>query len=162
MYYIYWFYSFIWSFYVGQYVVYHQYQSKLISLSTEDSFNSFLHSQIANQICSTKKKDRKMECFTLFRAHLAKCGIIKHQLPQHLRRCNFNSKNSTVLCFASLVVISSTKLLNEANNFEERADSIIKLGFEAVFIVFYAYLVWKSPELFEFIVCLDDMIGKST
>lgn len=66
-----------------------------------------------------------------------------------------------MICFASLAGITSIKLINEANSFEERADNIDKLGYDVVFIVFYAYVVRKSPELFEFIDCLDDLIGKS-
>lgn len=102
-----------------------------------------------------------MENFLLYQKHLAMSGIIAQKLSQNSRRFNFNLKNSTVIAVASLGAILTIKLLDEVQTFEEYTDTIHIIIFMIGIIIFYTYIVWKTPELFAFVNRLEDSIKKS-
>lgn len=102
-----------------------------------------------------------MECFTLFRKHLAMEGIIPQQSPQNSHFVNFHLKNLTVITFANLIAITTAKLISAASTFEEYADSVYRLIYIFGFNLFYAYIVWEAPKLFGFIESLEHIINKS-
>lgn len=106
-----------------------------------------------------------MESFTLFRKLLAISGIIEQKTPSHLHRYNstrFNLKNSTIIIFGNLYVISLTKLLDEVSTFEEYMSIIYLVLSSFVLIVSYTIIVFKTPELFGLVKSFEDIIAKST
>lgn len=100
-----------------------------------------------------------MESFTLFREHLAMCGIIVKQSPVNSRRFNF--KNSAIIIMATLGGIATNKLLDNASTLEEYADIVYRMFFVYIITVFYVYVVWKTHEFLEFINSFEDSVNKS-
>lgn len=100
-----------------------------------------------------------MESFTLFRSHLTMNGIIERKSPKS--SCAFNSKNVIVIILASLGGISTNKLLVDAKTFDEYTDILYRSIFLYIITIFYAYIVWKTPELFEFIRSLEAVVSNS-
>lgn len=99
-----------------------------------------------------------MEYYTLIQKHLAMTGIILQPSPNPF---NLNLKNLAILIFAILHLVAQAKRFDEANIFEEYTDIVHKVIFLAIFVIFYAFVVWKTPELFGFVKTLDDRIRKS-
>lgn len=100
-----------------------------------------------------------MESFTLFRAHLAMSGIDLQQTSQNSH--SFNLKNLTVLTSVSAYLLSIVKLLDDIKTFEEYAAIVYRVIFSQLFLIFYIHIVWKTPELFGFLNCLEQIIEKS-
>lgn len=100
-----------------------------------------------------------MECFTLFRSHLTMSGIVDEQ--QIRQPFKFNFKNVTIIIFNCLYGITTIKLLDDSNTFEEYADYIYQLLCIIGFAMFYSYVVWNAPELFGLTKTTEDMINKS-
>lgn len=92
-----------------------------------------------------------MECFTLFRKHLAMSGINLKQSP----------KNSIVLVSVSLYLIAIVKLLDEAKTFDEYTNIIYRLFFVYLLFLFYLIVTWKTPQLYRFVNSLEYRINKS-
>lgn len=63
--------------------------------------------------------------------------------------------------FTSLYGITTIKLLNDSNTFEEYADYMYQLLCIFGFAMFHSYMVWNASELFKSIKTTEDMIHKS-
>lgn len=118
-------------------------------------------SNILLKICVWITKKRNMESFTLFRAHLETCGIALQRATQNSFIFNFNSKNSAVMVLTIFGGIATNKLVDDAKTFDEYADILYRTMFLYIISVFYAYIICKTPELFEFVNKLESSVGRS-
>lgn len=101
----------------------------------------------------------KMEFFTIFRKHLAMCGI---EVPKKSPKTHpFNVKNVcvfTLLCVSSTLIVLS---IDETVSFDERAYFLFHSFSQSICGIIYEIIVWKSSKLFEFIDKLGDLVKES-
>lgn len=57
--------------------------------------------------------------------------------------------------------IATNKLVDDAKTFDEYADILYRTMFLYIISVFYAYIICKTPELFEFVNKLESSVGRS-
>lgn len=105
-----------------------------------------------------KHKENSMECFKLFREHLAAVGIIEPKSSLSARRFHF--KNSTITLISFLSGVQMSKTLEDAHTLEEYAEIVYRMVYMYMATVLYANIVWKTPELFRFVNSLEDSITK--
>lgn len=100
-----------------------------------------------------------MEIFTIFREHLAMCGIIVETLPRNSHP--FHLFNGAVIGLANIYGISIGKLVDEAQTFEEYTDILNRTIIVDLFMISYIDIVWKTPILIRFIGNIEESIQKS-
>ena len=99
-----------------------------------------------------------MECFTLFRAHLAMSGIcIEKPAPKY----PFNRKNSIILLTMSLDIIFLIKFLDEVNTFEKYTDILYEIMVMISLAMIFLKIVCNASELFELVDNLEDNVQQS-
>lgn len=96
----------------------------------------------------------KMEIFTLFRRHLALCGISPEKYP-------FNGKNLIVLIIGGLNIIFLIKFVNEAKTFEEYTDILYEIIVMCSLAMIFFKIVWKSMDLLKFLENIENTINNS-
>lgn len=100
-----------------------------------------------------------MEYFTIFRRHLAMCGIEVSKKSSKIHPFNVrNVSVFTLLCVSSTLIVLS---LDETVSFDERTYFLFHSFSQGICGIIYEIIVWRSSKLFEFIDILADMVKES-
>lgn len=117
-----------------------------------------IHICLCSSLCfNFSRSSTKMKIFQSLRTHFSELGI---DLNQSIEKYPFNVKNVVGLLWVSLMVILSNTF-SVAQSFK---DYIIILNASlpcTVVYIEYALHVWKMQKIFQFIICLDNLIQKS-